>query len=124
MDLGHKLLTEFAGTFVFLSVIALSGSAGPLAPISIGFALMVMVYMGAHISGGQYNPAVTFGLFLRRKIDATRMGAYWVTQLIAGVLAFFFGYLVGGRTLGIHPGPGVYTASAIAIECSSPLASC
>ncbi len=116
MDLGHKLLTEFAGTFVFLSVIALSGAAGPLAPLAIGFALMVMVYMGSHISGGHYNPAVTLGLFLRRKIDATTMGAYWVTQLIAGVLAFVFGYLVGGRTPGIHPGPGVYAASALAIE--------
>lgn len=116
MNLGHKLLTEFAGTFVFLSVIALSGSAGPLAPLAVGFALMVMVYMGGHISGGHYNPAVTFGVFLRQKIDATTMGAYWVTQLIAGVLAFIFGYLVGGRTPGIHPGPGVYTASALAIE--------
>lgn len=97
-------------------MIALSGSAGPLAPLAVGFALMVMVYMGGHISGGHYNPAVTFGVFLRQKIDATTMGAYWVTQLIAGVPAFIFGYLVGGRTPGIHPGPGVYTASALAIE--------
>jgi glycerol uptake facilitator-like aquaporin len=46
-----KLVTEVVGTFIFLSVIALSGPIGPLAPLAIGAALMVMVYMGGHISG-------------------------------------------------------------------------
>ncbi len=119
MNLPAKLLTEFVGTFIFLSVIALfptSGASAPLAPLAIGTALMVMVYMGGHISGGHYNPAVSFGLFLRRKIGATTMVAYWVAQLAGGALAFVFGYLVSGRTPGIHPGPGTFTASALAIE--------
>jgi aquaporin Z len=119
MNLPAKLLTELVGTFVFLSVIALfptSGPAAPLAPLAIGTALMVMVYMGGHISGGHYNPAVSLGLFLRRRIGATTLAAYWVTQLVAGALAFVFGYLVTGRAPGIHPGPGVLTASALAIE--------
>jgi len=116
MSDAAKLLTEFVGTFIFLSVIALSGPAGALAPLAIGAALMVMVYMGGHVSGGHYNPAVSFGLFLRRKIDARTMAGYWVTQLVAGVLAFVVGYLVSGRTPGIQPGPGVFAGSALAIE--------
>ena len=96
VSLTPKLLTEFVGTFIFLSTIALSGAAGPLAPIVIGSALMVMVYMGGHISGGHYNPAVSFGAFLRGAIDALTMVTYWVVQLVAGVLAFVFGYLGGG----------------------------
>jgi aquaporin Z len=119
MNLRAKLLTEFVGTFVFLSVIALvptSGPSAPLAPIAIGSALMVMVYMGGHVSGAHYNPAVSLGLFLRRKIGAVDLVAYWITQLVAGALAFVFAYLVSGRTPGIHPGTGVFTASALAIE--------
>jgi aquaporin Z len=119
MNLPAKLLTEFVGTFVFLSVIALfpsTGPASPLAPVAIGSALMVMVYMGGHISGAHYNPAVSLGLFLRRKIDAVTMGAYWVVQLVAGALAFVLGHLVTGRSGGIHPGPGVATAGALTIE--------
>lgn len=77
---------------------------------------MVMVYMGGHISGGHYNPAVSFGLFLRRKLNAGTMAAYWVAQLIAAVLAFIFGYLVSGRTPGIQAASGVNVASALGVE--------
>jgi aquaporin Z len=111
-----KLLTEFVGTFVFFSVIALSGPIGPLAPLAIGTVLIAMVYMGGHISGAHYNPAVSFGLFLRRKIGATDMLLYWVTQLVAGTLAFMFGYAVSGRTPGIHPGSKVGFTAALAVE--------
>lgn len=114
-----KLLTEFVGTFVFLSVIALaptSGPVAPFAPLAIGSALMVMVFMGGHVSGAHYNPAVSLGLFLRQKIDAVTLVSYWVVQLVAGALAFVVGYLVSGHTPGIHPGAGVFTASALAVE--------
>jgi aquaporin Z len=72
-----RLITELVGTFIFLSVIALSGPAGPLAPLAIGTALMAMVYMGGHISGAHYNPAVSFGAFLSRKLGAVDMAGYF-----------------------------------------------
>jgi aquaporin Z len=116
MTLSAKLMTELVGTFVFMTVIATSGFAGSFAPLAVGAALMAMVYMGGHVSGAHYNPAVSFGLFLRGVIPASTMAAYWVTQLIAGILAFVFGYLVSGHTPGIHPGAGVYWSSAVGAE--------
>src|SRR3989442_12255688 len=97
ISLTPKLVTEFVGTFIFLSAIALSGAAGPLAPLAIGSALMVMVYMGGHISGGHFNPAVSFGAFLRGAIDAITMVAYWVVQLVAGIPGSLFGSLGWGN---------------------------
>jgi len=111
-----KLLTEFVGTFIFLTAIALSGNAGAFAPLAIGLTLMAMVYMGGHVSGAHYNPAVTFGLWLRRAIPASTMGLYWLAQLVAGVLAFVLAYLVAGKTGGIQPGAGVNAMSATAVE--------
>ena len=111
-----KLLTEFAGTFVFLSAIALSGSAGALAPVAVGLTLTAMVYMGGHVSGAHYNPAVSFGLLLRRVISLPTMVAYWLTQLVAGSLAFGFAFLIGAHIGGIHTGGGVYWYSALAAE--------
>ena len=75
-----------------------------------------MVYMGGHVSGAHYNPAVTFGLFLRGVITPPTMGLYWVTQLAAGMLAFWFAFLLTGHSGGIHPGPGVYWYTAVAAE--------
>jgi aquaporin Z len=48
---------------------------------------MVMVYAGGHISGGHYNPAVTLSALVRGRIGAGDAIGYWVTQLVAGLLA-------------------------------------
>ena len=99
-----KVLTEFVGTFLFLFVIALAAVSGsPLAPLAIGGALMVMVYMGGHRSGAHYNPAVSFALFLQKKMPAKDFGPYVVAQVVAGILAFWTGYFVTGRTVAIGP---------------------
>ncbi|HUE60245.1 MAG TPA: aquaporin [Acidimicrobiales bacterium] len=111
-----RLLTEFVGTFIFLSTIALSGPTGPLAPLVIGVALTAMVYMGGHVSGAHYNPAVSFGLFLRTVITVRTMLLYWITQLVAGSLAFVFAFLIGAHISGIHPGAGVQWQAAAAAE--------
>lgn len=114
--LPPKLLTELVGTFLFLSVIALSKPMGTLAPLAIGGVLMVVVYMGGHISGGHFNPAVSFGLWLRRKINLVTMLTYWVAQLIGAALAFIFGYVVSGHTPGIAPAHGATWIQALAVE--------
>src|SRR5690348_15971142 len=111
-----KLITEFVGTFIFLTAIALSGRAGPLAPLLVGLALTSMVYMGGHVSGAHYNPAVSFALFLRRAIGPASLGLYWLTQVVAGILAFGFAYLLGAHIGGVHPGAGVYWYSALAAD--------
>ena len=77
---------------------------------------MTMVYMGGHVSGAHYNPAVTFGVFLRRKIGAVEMLAYRAAQLVGAVLAFVLGYLIRGHSPGIHPGQKVDVFQALAVE--------
>lgn len=61
--------------------------AGPLAPIAIGSALMVMIFAGGHISGGHYNPAVTFGVWLRGRCDTKDVAPYMIVQIMAAALA-------------------------------------
>jgi aquaporin Z len=111
-----RLITELVGTFIFLSVIALSGPVGPLAALPIGTALMAMVYMGGHISGAHYNPAVSFAAFLSRKLGSADMAGYWLAQLLGAALAFTFGFLVSAHTPGIHPGPKVNVFQALGVE--------
>ncbi|HLE84337.1 MAG TPA: hypothetical protein VJG13_08355, partial [Thermoanaerobaculia bacterium] len=54
----HRYLTELIGTFFLVLTIGLTTvQRAAMAPLAIGSVLMVMIYMGGHISGGHYNPA-------------------------------------------------------------------
>ena len=61
--------------------------AGLLAPLAIGSILAVMVFAGGHISQRPFNPAVSFAVFLRKKLSANDLAGYWFAQLLAGAVA-------------------------------------
>jgi aquaporin Z len=83
-----KYAVEAIGTFFLVFTVgAAVGSGSPLAPLGIGAVLMVMIYAGAHLSGGHYNPAVTMAVLVRRRITLYEAAGYWVAQLGAGLLA-------------------------------------
>ena len=88
-----KYLTEFIGTFFLVLTIGLTVTqdwAGtPMAPLAIGCALMIMVYMGGHVSGAHYNPAVSLAAALRGAMSMVDLIPYWIFQ-IAGALAASF----------------------------------
>ncbi len=89
-----KCLYEFIGTFFLVFTVGMTvldpNSAGVAAPLAIGSILAVMIFAGGHISGGHYNPAVSFAVFLRGKLDMQNLFFYWIAQLAAGIAA---GYL-------------------------------
>lgn len=85
---------EFIGTFFLMFVFAASGNA-----IAVALVLIVIIYMGAHVSGGHYNPAVTFGLFVGGKLPGDKTIGYIITQFIAGMFAIFVFSTLGGRDL-------------------------
>ena len=61
-----KYITEFIGTFFLVLIITLCViTEQQMAPLAIGGTLAVMVFMGGHISGGHYNPAVSMAALLR-----------------------------------------------------------
>jgi aquaporin Z len=85
-----KYLVEFIGTFFLVgtigNVVLAPNDAGAMAPLAIGAILMVMVFMGGHVSGAHYNPAVTLGVYLRGKCSASDVPGYMVAQ-VAGAIA-------------------------------------
>lgn len=54
-----------------------------------GFALFVAVSVGANISGGHVNPAVTFGLALGGQITILTGIFYWIAQLLGSIVACY-----------------------------------
>jgi len=83
-----RMMAEFIGTFflVLVAVMTVAVNSG-YAPLAIVLALMVMVFSGAHISGGHFNPAVSLGVWSCNGIPAQRMLYYSGVQVAAGIVA-------------------------------------
>lgn len=112
-----KYLTEFLGTFFLVLTIGLTVLNGtPMAPLAIGASLMIMVYMGGHVSGGHYNPAVSLGVLLRGKLPASDFVPYVVAQVAGALVAGFTVNAVLGKTFAPAPGDGVGSLSALLVE--------
>jgi aquaporin Z len=113
----RNYLTEFIGTFFLVLTIGLTVLGGtPFAPLAIGVSLMVMVYMGGHISGAHYNPAVTLALTMRGKSPVKELVPYWISQLAGAAAAAFAVKVIMGSTFAPAPGPGASMAAALLVE--------
>ena len=112
-----KYLTEFVGTFFLVLTICLSVLfEAPLPSLAIGASLMVMVYMGGHVSGGHYNPAVSLAALLRKKMPSSDFGPYLIAQVAGAIVATLAAQLILGRTWAPAPGEGVSTMGALLVE--------
>jgi aquaporin Z len=121
----NKYLTEFVGTFFLVLTIGLCVLGGtPMAPLAIGASLMVMVYMGGHVSGGHYNPAVSLAVLLRGKLQPRDVAPYMVAQVVGAVAAAVVVYVVLGRTFAPAPGNGASATGALIVEVLYTTALC
>ncbi len=104
----NRYVTEAIGTFFLVLTIGMVSTAGSdAAPIAIGAALMVMVYMGGHVSGAHYNPAVTIAVRLRGALPASDVLPYMGAQLVGAVLASLTVLALTGESFGPAPGDGI-----------------
>ncbi|KAI9081972.1 hypothetical protein K1719_036234 [Acacia pycnantha] len=99
-----------------------NGSSTPAglvqASLAHGFALFVAVSVGANISGGHVNPAVTFGAFIGGHISLIRTILYWIAQLLGSVVAcLLLKFATGGlETSAFSLSTGVGAWNAVVFE--------
>ncbi len=115
-------LAEAIGTFalIFVGVGAINNMNGDLLMVALahGLTIAVMVSATAAISGGHLNPAVTFGLWVGKKISLPEMLKYWGAQLIGAVLAGIIATILFGRGVVVNGTPALRVDwfSGVAIE--------
>jgi aquaporin TIP len=88
----QQAVAEFIGPFalVFLGAGAIIMTGGDnLVAIGLahGLAIGLMITAAGHISGGAYNPAVTIGLAIARKLTPQQAVVYIVAELAGAVTA-------------------------------------
>ncbi len=108
-----RYLTEFVGSLFFVLTIGLIVIArDPMAPVAIGSALMVLVYMGGSVSGAHYNPAVTLALFLRGKMRRADLLPYWVAQILGATAGAYLAHMFTDQTFA--PAPAATASAGVA----------
>jgi aquaporin Z len=118
-------LTEAIGTFFLVLTIGLTVLGNtPFAPLAIGGSLMIMVYMGGHVSGGHYNPAVTLAVALRGKLPGGKVVPYWLAQLAGALAAAAVTLGIVGRSFAPAPAAGASTLGALSTEFLYTFALC
>ena len=85
-----ELVGAFALTFVGAGSIMASGNNLLAVAAAHGLILAIMVSALGHISGGHFNPAITFGFLITGRIVPLLAVAYWVAQFIGATLAALF----------------------------------
>ena len=121
----RNYLTEFIGTFFLCLTVGMTVLNGtPLAPLAIGSSLMIMVYMGGHISGGHYNPAVSLAVLLRGALPAAQFVPYVVSQLLGAAAAGLMTQLLMGNTAAPAPSVDATTMAATLNEVLFTFALC
>ena len=101
-----RYVTELVGTFFLVLTTGLTVMNGtPMAPLAIGSVLMAMVYMGGHISGAHYNPAVSVAILIRGKMEARDLAPYVLAQISGAILASLAVMVIVADTFAPAPAP-------------------
>jgi len=141
-SLYRAVIAEFVATLLFLYITVATvigykhqtdaSASGPDAACggvgilgiawAFGGMIFILVYCTAGISGGHINPAVTFGLFLARKVSLVRAILYMAAQslgaicgvaLVKGFQSGFYKRYGGGAN---EVGAGYSTGTGLAAE--------
>jgi len=110
---------EFIGTFFLTLAISLVGN-----PITVGLMLMAMIYVGGHVSGAHFNPAISFACFIHNRMQLAEMGMYIVAQSLGAIGALWFFMIVTNNTFALDMVPESPLFGPMMIEALMVLVLC
>jgi aquaporin TIP len=119
-DVLRRGVAEFVGAFTLIFV---GGGAGiwsgqdiVAVALANGLAIGIMVSNLGHVSGGHFNPAITLGFLVTRRITPVLAVIYWASQLLGAVAAaFILRWLFQKGAVAAYAAPAPHTTDARAI---------
>jgi aquaporin Z len=102
---ARKYLAELIGTFilVFMGSMAIAAAGMMSVPVLIvvpfgfGLGLLAAIHSAGYVSGGHFNPAVTLGAYLDRRIGSQDAALYVVAQVIGAIAASGLLLIIAGQ---------------------------
>src|SRR5476651_692508 len=95
----RKCIAEFIGTFALVfagtgAIIINDISGGVITHLGIGLVfglvIMTMIYALGEISGAHFNPAVSFGFWLAKRMPSKEFLPYLTSQVLGALTASLF----------------------------------
>ena len=118
MPLTKRCFAEFIGTFwlvfggcgsaVFAAAVIADGTDFPLGigfvgvSLAFGLTVLTMAYAVGHISGGHFNPAVSFGLWAGGRFRSSELLPYIIAQVLGAILGAAVIYLIASGQPGFE----------------------
>ncbi len=99
------VVAEFLGTAILVMVaLVLTQTTGVsyFVGTSVAVTLAVVYMFFGAVSGGHFNPAVTFGMWTARRIPTLRSVSYIAAQLLGGLASWQLFQYFTGRSLPAH----------------------
>jgi aquaporin Z len=133
-----RLIIEFAGTFLLVTVAAGAGvinhyaGGGPItrgaAVVAPGLLVMALIYAWGPLSGLHINPAVTIAFYGRGVFPLRWVAPYWAAQFAGGIggalfLQAMFSHVSAGGTYPISTPGGTWRAFVMEIVLTAILVS-
>jgi MIP family channel proteins len=89
LEYSRRGVAEFIGVFALVFINATAGLYNDLVATALSAGLVIAVFVSAFagVSGGHFNPAVTLGFLVTRRIPALMAVFYWIVQFAAAALA-------------------------------------
>ncbi len=97
MPISKRAIAEFFGTFwlvfggcgaaLFAAAFPALGIGFTGVALAFGLTVVTMVYAVGHISGGHFNPAISFGLVVGKRFPASDLIPYVIAQVAGGIAA-------------------------------------
>jgi aquaporin Z len=80
--ISRRYVMEFLGTFFLTTAIVFTRD-----PLAIGLMLVALVYIGGHVSGANFNPALSLAAFLRGRLSQVDLFFYWGAQFLGAFVS-------------------------------------
>jgi len=113
MEKLRPWIAEFVGTFalIFVGIGSIKTAGHDVLAVALAHGLTIAAFVSAtlHISGGQFNPAVTFGLLCGGHMTVADTLRYWSAQLLGGFSAALICLGLFGRDVVVTGTPQLAT---------------
>src|SRR5476651_2080827 len=95
----NRYIAEFIGTFALVfagtgAIIINDISGGVITHLGVslvfGLIIMTMIYALGEISGAHFNPAVSFGFWLAKRLSLKELFPFVISQVLGAITASIF----------------------------------